>query len=82
MTLLAASSVWSVENTRCPVSDAWTAIRHKPTEEVTLGTIRQWGMSLGLPIKSHGALPKPLDPSSLYQAQKGLGNRYFEPVKA
>jgi ectoine hydroxylase-related dioxygenase (phytanoyl-CoA dioxygenase family) len=27
-------------------------------------------------------LPKPLDPSSLYQAQKGLGNRYFEPVKA
>lgn len=27
-------------------------------------------------------LPKPLDPSSLYQAQKGLGNRYFEPVNA
>jgi ectoine hydroxylase-related dioxygenase (phytanoyl-CoA dioxygenase family) len=27
-------------------------------------------------------LPKPLDPSSLYQTQKGLGNRYFEPVNA
>jgi ectoine hydroxylase-related dioxygenase (phytanoyl-CoA dioxygenase family) len=27
-------------------------------------------------------LPKPLDPSSLYQAQKGLGNRFFEPVDA
>jgi phytanoyl-CoA hydroxylase len=27
-------------------------------------------------------LPKPLDPSSLYQTQKGLGRRYFEPVKA
>ena len=27
-------------------------------------------------------LPKPLDPSSLYQSQKGLGHRYFEPVKA
>ncbi len=27
-------------------------------------------------------LPKPLDPSSLYQAQKGLGNRFFEPVNA
>jgi ectoine hydroxylase-related dioxygenase (phytanoyl-CoA dioxygenase family) len=25
-------------------------------------------------------LPKPLDPSSLYQAQKGLGNRYFKPA--
>lgn len=27
-------------------------------------------------------LPKPLDPSSLYQAQKGLGNRYFNTVDA
>ncbi|HEX2113045.1 MAG TPA: phytanoyl-CoA dioxygenase family protein [Alphaproteobacteria bacterium] len=26
-------------------------------------------------------LPKPLDPSSLYQAQKGLGTRYFEQLK-
>jgi phytanoyl-CoA hydroxylase len=27
-------------------------------------------------------LPKPLDPSSLYQAQKGLGNRFFQTVDA
>ena len=27
-------------------------------------------------------LPKPLDPSSLYQTQKGLGNRYFNNVDA
>jgi ectoine hydroxylase-related dioxygenase (phytanoyl-CoA dioxygenase family) len=27
-------------------------------------------------------LPKPLDPSSLYQAQKGLGNRYFNTIEA
>ncbi|MEO6271449.1 MAG: phytanoyl-CoA dioxygenase family protein [Lautropia sp.] len=27
-------------------------------------------------------LPKPRDPSSLYQAQKGLGNRYFNTVDA
>jgi ectoine hydroxylase-related dioxygenase (phytanoyl-CoA dioxygenase family) len=27
-------------------------------------------------------LPKPLDPSSLYQTQKGLGNRYFNTVEA
>ncbi len=27
-------------------------------------------------------LPKPLDPSSLYQTQKGLSSRYFEPAKA
>jgi hypothetical protein len=26
-------------------------------------------------------LPKPLDPSSLYQAQKGLGTRYFDQHK-
>jgi phytanoyl-CoA hydroxylase len=34
------------------------------------------------PVPVRIPLPKPLDPSSLYQTQKGLGNRYFDPVNA
>src|SRR5260370_1880300 len=46
VTALAASLVWSVESTRCPVSDAWTAIcavsrsRISPTS-TTLGSCRR-----------------------------------------
>lgn len=32
------------------------------------------------PVPVRVPLPKPLDPSSIYQAQKGLANRYFDKV--